>query len=533
MSDPTALPCLLAAFAIAAFGVSLLAGEEPLLLEPGRKQLFLDDLIVEQLNGLTRAMHQPKKRGAVLKPYFGTKGGMIQTRSAPMWVPEEGVLKMMYNAYPGGRTPSYTGLAISTDGVNWERPPLPGQKDNHVRVPSLPGVGDKMYNVIYDPDDPDPSRRYKGLQGATGRVAVVSPDCLHWRLLDTPKLVSSDESCLTYDRRKRRFLAFLKTGSKYGRAFNISISDDFVHWSQPRFFFGTDDEDQVLALQAIRERLSDPGLARPMFADPDPAAGWERPAYHRIPTWRAECYNIAVFPYEGLYIALPMIFYPVGIRQPERNNTDGFHYIELAMARDLTHWKRLGDRQPFIGPSRLDHGLVGVFDRLQLVPTSHPVERGDELWFYYIGAKWRVPIYDRYTDGTPRDLNTLSPEQLADYQDGWMAVCLAVLRSDGFISLDAGAETGSLLTKPLKLSGKTLMLNLDAGKDGKAEVEILDGQGQPIQGFTRADSVPVTGDAVRLPVTWRQGADLAGLEGKAVRLKIHLSQAKLYAIWTE
>lgn len=507
-------------------------------MELGRKQLFLDDFVVESMEGLERTMHQPEKRGAILRPYFkdsGGMGGMIQTRSAPMWIPEEGVFKMVYKAtFPNGSSySSYTAIAISKDGVNWERPALPGQKDNRIVVPSLPGMGDKFYSVIHDPDDPDSSRRYKGLQGATGRVAVVSPDCIHWRILDTPKLPSSDESNLTYDRESKRFLALLKTGNKYGRAYSISTSDDFVHWSKPRFFFGADKEDQTLALKVIRERLADPGLARPMFMDPDPATGWQKPEYHHIPTWRAECYNIGVFPYEGVYIALPMIYYPCGLRQPERNNADGFHHIQLAMSRDLVHWERLGNRQPFIGPSRLDQGLVGVFDRLQLAPTNQPVEREDELWFYYLGAKWRVPIYDRYTDGSPREPETLSPEQLADYRDGWMAICLAVLRRDGFISLDAGAQGGAILTKPLKLCGDRLMLNLDASQGGSAEVDILDEQGRPIPGFSGEDALPATGNAVRTPATWRGRADLTELNGNVVRLRFRLKDAMLYAFWTE
>ena len=170
---------------------------------------------------------------------------------------------------------------------------------------------------------------------------------------------------------------------------------------------------------------------------------------------------------------------------------------------------------------------------MQLVPTNQPVERGDELWFYYVGAKWRVPIYDRYTDGSPRKIATLSPEERADYQDGWMAICLAVLRRDGFISLDAEAKVGSILTKPLRLNGSQLFLNLDAGKDGSARVEVHDETGRAIRGFSLRSAVPATGDSVRCVVRWRSGSDIARLAGKTVKLKIHLKGAKLYAFWTE
>ena len=83
--------------------------------------------------------------------------------------------------------------------------------------------------------------------------------------------------------------------------------------------------------------------------------------------------------------------------------------------------------------------------------SNRPVDRGDELWFYYTGMKRRVEQHDRYTDGSPRSPETLSPMERADWlDDTHSAVCLAVLRRDGFVSLDAGANGGYLLTKPLE-----------------------------------------------------------------------------------
>ncbi len=54
---------------------------------------------------------------------------------------------------------------------------------------------------------------------------------------------------------------------------------------------------------------------------------------------------------------------------------------------------RLGDRKPFIETSRLDKGLVGNYDRLQIAPPNRPLVMGNELWFYYTGAKGRTPPY--------------------------------------------------------------------------------------------------------------------------------------------
>jgi hypothetical protein len=506
----------------------------PLSLQLGRKQLFLDNFAVEQITGLARTMHQPEKKGAIFKPIIELDGLWAETRSTPIWIPEEGVYKIIYVASPTGG-PRGTGVLVSKDGLHWERPSLglfavKGSKDNN-RISA-----EGMYYVVRDPDDPDPSRRYKGLvhtSGASGVAPYVSADMIHWKKLDVPPIPSSDEASLTYDREKKRFIAMVKGGNQYGRAFNISFSEDFVHWTQPRFCFGADAEDQRLALTIIRQRLGDPGLAKPFCVDPDPALGWKRPEAHRIPTWRTECYNIGVFPYEGVYIGIPMMFYPVGWAQPTRNNSDGFDLLTLVMSRDLVNWERLGERRAFIGPSRIDSGLADSYDRMQLTPPNCPVEIGDKLYFYYGGLKQRCEVYKYYTDGSERDPSTLTPEEKADLAAGMGSICLAVLRKDGFVSLDAGEKAGTVLTKPLKLTGDALLLNLDAGAGGSATVEILDEGGKAIPGFSGGSAVPVTGDGIRLPVKWAASGDIGSLAEKVVRLKIHLKNASLYAFWTE
>lgn len=508
------------------------------------KFLFLDDASVERLDNLTRTMHQPERRGAVFKPEVPSDGDMLWGR-APLWIPEEGLYKMFYSCSIPGEG-FRMALATSTDGVHWERPNLGlvefrgAKRNNH--------VPEAFAHILYDPRDPDPGRRYKALQSGegesqSGRIPMVSPDGIRWTKLDVPPIPSSDTSSLCHDPERGRWIATVKMGGKYGRAAGISVSEDFEHWSERRFFFGTDYEDQRLGRETIRRRLADPGLAKPLFFEPDPALGWRPPEWlANLPgpyaqqarwVWQIECYSLPIFPYEGLYLALPMIYHATGTGLPEKDNTDGFHLIQLAMTRDLEQpLTRLGNRQPFIGPSRIDeHGLVGNYDRMQLMPTERPVEHGDELRFYYTGFKCRYAMHDRWPDGTPRDPATLSPSERADWlEDVHNAVCLAVLRRDGFVSLDAGADGGNLLTKPLALADGQLFLNIDA-PTGVATVELLDEAGQPLAGYAGADAAVVTGDAVRLPVRWKSGRALPA--GRPVRLKIALRQARLYALWAE
>lgn len=486
------------------------------------RALFFDDSHVAELKHLTRTMHQPQKRGAVLKPERGLREKWLQIRSAPMWIEAEGLYRMAFLSLSGSQADTL--WATSRDGLKWQRPikDEPGAASTNkvvVRDP-LPKFAEPS-NIVFDPDDKDPTRGYKALVGAEGRLPAVSEDGSSFRLISDRVINSSDESQLLYDRQRRRFVATLKHFNPFGRAVGLSTSEDFATWTTPRLIFGADEEDQLRAHDVINARIKDPAYA-PVLMDPEPPVS--KSPRTALATWSADVYNMAVFPYEDLWIGLPAIFYRTGL-DANKTNTDGFHEIQLAYSHDLANWKRAGDRRPFIGPSPT---APGVFDRTQLLPTSQPISRGDELWFYYTGMKWRDSQYELNRDRSPRPRSEWRPEEIADFDEGSGAVCLAVLRRDGFVSLDAGKTEGYLLTKPIKIEANTLYLNA-AAADGLCAVAVLE-NGEPVAGFGVNDCLPIKTDAVQAAIGWR-AAELRQLHGKTVQFKITLRSASLYAFW--
>ncbi len=504
-----------------------------------QRQLFLDDFIIDRMSGLTRTMHQPDKYGPVLKADHPWEGLYIGVFSPPMWIPDEGVFKQIYECrYEGykGRSVNQYALAISSDGVHWEKPNLrlvefDGSKENNL-VPTPDNQ--RLVHVIFDPDDPDPQRRYKGLLTVPrGRVPVVSADCLHWKKLDA-WLPSSDAGTMAFDRGRRLFMAMLKrpNSNTVGRSYDVSFSENFVTWSEPRFLFGMDkDRDQKMAIDVIRRRLANPAMAKPLFIDPDPAIGWRPPEGKRhIPTWQAECYNFGVIPYQGIYLGLITVYYPTGQRLPERTNADGFNLIQLAMSRDLKEWKRLGSRRPFLEPSSLTESLVGNYDRLQLAAYNGIIEHGDQVQIYYGGLKRRVPQHSRWTDGSQRDASTLSDVERTDWlEDTHSAMCLAILRQDGFISLDAEKGGGDLLTRPFITTGDQLLLNVAVHRDGQVRVEVLDANNKPIAGLSLQDCHPLKADSINQVVSWSSGTDHGQFTRQPMRLRIELKNADLFS----
>lgn len=82
-------------------------------------------------------------------------------------------------------------------------------------------------------------------------------------------------------------------------------------------------------------------------------------------------------------------------------------------------------------------------------------------------------------------------------------------------------------------AGTRLALNLACEAGGQATVELQDEQGKPLPGYAMGDCDPVTGDAVTQIVSWRGKSAVRALAGKAVKVRIALREARLYAFGFE
>ena len=62
----------------------------------GQRQLFLDSEGISRIERLTPTMHQPDKVGPVLKADCRSDGDGVHSASAPMWIEDEKVYKLVY-----------------------------------------------------------------------------------------------------------------------------------------------------------------------------------------------------------------------------------------------------------------------------------------------------------------------------------------------------------------------------------------------------------------------------------------------------
>lgn len=104
------------------------------------------------------------------------------------------------------------------------------------------------------------------------------------------------------------------------------------------------------------------------------------------------------------------------------------------------------------------------------------------------------------------------------------------LRTDGFISVNAGADKGEFLTKPVRFLGSQLRVNYSTSAAGSLQVEIQDKNGAVLPGFQLADCKVLTGDNIEQRVAWKGTPDLAGISNKPVRLRFVMTEADLYSL---
>lgn len=457
----------------------------------GRRQLFMDGHGVATSENLQWRMHQPSKKGAVIRD----ERGSLQTRSMPAWDPDKEQFKLWVYS-EGGDT-----VYHSKDGLHWI--PAGGQSVN-VRH----GVRDDL--------DPIPFRRYKGVLLNDG--FVFSADGHRWRCPGAAPVRSSDEGNLSFNPNDGLFVHTVKRGGTYGRSVAIATTRDFKMWDDYGVVFQTDETDQIRCRQIVDAYMANSTpLDVELPADDDPDWAW-----HNV-----DVYNMGVFDYEGIYIGLPAVYFRRGKRYSKCIVC--FTAIELTCSRDLKDWTRLGERQPFIPCSQPG---MGAYDLSKNLPPSNAVVRGDELWFYYTGIK---------SQGS----------QLRPDPDR-AAVCLAVLRRDGFVSMDAGERAGTLTTEPFVVPGDNLFVNVDAYprqdgwywrygakfreepqelipelQRGELRVEVLDESGEVV-----AQSALVQGDEPRAKLEWAEG-NVAGFKDRTVQLRFALRDARFYSYWFE
>lgn len=484
-------------------------------------------------------------------------------------VPGVGIYDFIDNVNADGIVPPPNPNDITVSGPGYTY--TPASKTNIVLIGSG-GYGDRFDNiVVVNPNEPDPNRLYKMIytdwanttsgpsinEPATypnnvtpnpnpdpthigsGTQVAFSPDGVHWTKFSHPNypgypgpavvskiaygasgqpptttahasnpedyqnvgsrhywhrpLTMSDGQDVFFDPRRNKYVITgkmwvqnFKGDMSWKHAMGWTESSNFVDWSEPELLLTTSDKDA------------------------------DNIKFHTSPA----------FYYEGMYLCLNQLYTNLGYtgRREKIENKENIE-IELMSSRDGKRWDRNFIGQPVLRRGAVsatipegDPGYYMEFDSQHIFTNSTPVILPDEMRFYY-GA---------YGNKSGVGLATAKRDRLVGIQSAEPL---------------SGGTAGHVTLRKVGLTGyRSIAVNAVAQAGGEIRVELLNREGRPIPNFTKADAIPLTGDAtapfatsvggdpLNRKVRW--GSDLSALPASDKTecfIRIHLKNAELFS----
>jgi hypothetical protein len=220
---------------------------QPVPLELGsRRELLVDDYLVDAVRDLEWKLHRPEPREVVITcdaPWEGNTSAYFTLFA------DDDRFRMYYRGShfdeAAGRRarPEVACYAESRDGIHWEKPALglfefAGSKENNI---VLAGEGTHNFTPFKDTNPAcPPEARYKALAGnSRGLKAYQSADGIHWSLMrDEPVITDGNfdsQNLAFWHPEQQRYLDFHRKGRNRVRDIMTCGSEDFLNWTAPEF----------------------------------------------------------------------------------------------------------------------------------------------------------------------------------------------------------------------------------------------------------------------------------------------------------
>jgi hypothetical protein len=380
--------------------------------------------------------------------------------------------------------------AVSKDGINWEKPKLGlieynGSKQNNILDFMNGEYALAEYVVLYDPEDPDPSRRFKMVFECgtyqNGIAVAYSPDGLRWK--ESPKNpVGStiEESGLI--KFNGCYYVNGQAGGQWGvgRKMQTFASYDFEHWTRANVI----------------------SFRRGPFEERRPETDNTFEEVH-LGASLINKGNVVLGIY-GMWHGVP-------------GGDRSFVTMDLGLvvSNDGMHF-----REPIP-----DYRFMPSFEEAEVPPTKKAPSVAQGQGMANIGDK-TLYWYESWGDGLVR-VATWERDRLGFFN-----------AYDENATASADAPVAEMISCPMKLgsAGGAVFVNA-SGLSDKAEltVEIQDREFKPIPGYTAKECAPLRVSGFRQAVTW-QGNDRLQSFPHPIRVRVLfggdlVGKIKLYAIY--
>lgn len=452
------------------------SGKEDALNIGGRLELFIDDYLVDTLDGAKLRMHEPARMPLPESPLAG---GYITV------IKDGGTYRGYYRRYkPGWKGELKDGIPAectcyseSGDGIEWIEPDL-----NLVKEDDLGGYKNAIldeapfahnFSPFLDtrPDVPE-DQRYKALAGIreSGLHAFASGDGIHWNKI-------SEGPVIPYNREIHGNNAFDSQNVSFWSEAEQRYVCYFRHWKAP-----------------VRPR----SISRATSGD---FINWhDESASLRLPNLAGEqLYTSQTHPY---------------FRAP---------HVYIALATRFTKGFVGGSAVSDKNGKPINQGSTDV-----MLMSFRPGENGFRRPFLeaFLRPGLDPEGWDNRANYLAINVVPTGPDRMSIYsRRGYRYV----LRTDGFASVNAPFSGGELVTRPLIFDGQALALNLSTAIRGGIRAELQNAGGAALPGFALDDCEPIIGDRIEHVVAWKRGYDVGDHAGKPVRLRLELKDSDVFS----
>lgn len=478
----------------------LFAGQNPAEPVPlgSRRHLFIDDALIARMDENVRFTPNPpghmeatdfrNTRAWEPTPRMGAAIPDI----CSFWQDGERIGMLYSNNGHFGAKDAAVCYAYSHDGLHWEKPDLGLHEWNRSTHNNIVLRNALQGTAIRDPNPAEPpERRYKMLAWlmTRGFYVLTSPDGLHWQRNEACAFpFDPDGSCdIFWDDQAGVYRAYLRS---------------LENVNNPKVLRGV-----------VRAKTTE--VLKPWPIQPAPMPTWHmtgpdqtwplpKPSSGELPVvdTGGEVYRMKAVKYPlapDVYLAFPWRY------RADKNVRPG---SLMMVSRDGEHWRRY--ETPFYFAAGGDFGGRRVQEALM---EEGMIAHGDEIWQY--GTLRFTEHGGALYGGVEHD------------GTGFDQLMRLTQRLDGFVSLDAGATAGTVVTRPLTFAGNKLELNVAAR--GRVRIALLDAQGRPLPGFGLEECDPIRTDSVHQIVSWKGRTGVGRHAGQPVQVQFELQEAKLYA----
>jgi len=434
------------------------------------RQLFVDDYWVAESRGVERKLHSPVRREiAIAADNPWEERGVSYLVTFPDGEGYRGWYRCD-TAVGESDNDSITGYAVSDDGIHWKKPEV-GERDFHGSTRNnLVWTGPGINLAPFRDANPlaSDAEKYKAII-REGKVllALGSPDGIHWsKIREEPVLTDGPFDTLN--------LPFWDTWREEYVIYTRGVA------GSGNFFGG---------VRWIRRATSNDFLNWSPLEDVDPGEA----QYEHMYTNSCVQYQRA----PGTYLMFPSRFVVDRTPDPDWAFGAGVNDIAFMSSRDGLNF---------------DRSFIGAFLRPGL----------DQENWHERGIYMETGILQT----SPEELSLFVSEHLR-YPSA--RINRYTLRTDGFVSVNAGYGAGEFTTRPFVFSGSELELNYSTSAVGSVRVEVQDGEGRPLPGLSLADAPEKFGDEIDGVYNWLNDGSPVGLAGTTVHLRFVLKDADLYA----